>query len=85
VSISAITGEGLDDLRAALIAKAASRLTPVTVRVSAGDGALQAFLRRRSQVVEERYEDEDAILTLAADPRLMDELRSHPGISILAT
>jgi GTP-binding protein HflX len=85
VSISAITGEGLDDLRAALIAKAQARLTPVTVRVPAGDGALQAFLRRRARILEERYEDEDALLTLAADPRLMDELRSHPGIAILAT
>ena len=84
VSISAVTGEGLDDLRTALIAKAAARLTPVTIRVSAGDGALQAFLRRRARIIEERYEDEDALLTLAADPRLLDELRTHPGVAILA-
>jgi len=84
VSISAVTGEGLDELRAALIAKAAARLTPVTIRVSAGDGALQAFLRRRATIIDERYEDEDALLTLAADPRLLDELRNHPGVAILA-
>ena len=84
VSISAFTGEGLNDLRAALIAKAAARLTPVTVRVSAGDGALHAFLRRRARIIDERYEDEQALLTLAADPRLLDELRTHPGVTILA-
>jgi len=84
VSISAVTGVGLDALRAAIAAKAASRLTPITIRLAAGDGALQTFIRRRARITAERYDDDHAVLTLAADPRLVEELRNHPRIAIVA-
>lgn len=84
VAISALTGEGLDQLRTEIAGRNAARLQPVTVRVRAADGALHAFLRSRARVLEERYDGDDALLTLAADERLVGELRTHPDVAILA-
>jgi len=85
VAISAVTGEGLDDLRAALIAKAANARERVTVRVPAADGAVQAWLHRIARVTAERYDTEDeAELDLDLDRRRLDDLRQHPGVTVLA-
>jgi GTP-binding protein HflX len=84
VEISALTGEGLDQLKAMIAAKAAAQLTHLTVRFDARDGALSAFLRSRARVTDESYEGETAQLTLAADARLIDEVRAHPGLAIVS-
>lgn len=84
VTISAKTGVGLDALRAALIAKAASAREQITVRVPAGDGAVQAWLHRIARVTAERYDTEDeAELDLDIDRRRLDDLRQHPGVSVV--
>lgn len=84
VAISAVTGAGLDDLRAALIAKAANARERVTVRVPAADGAVQAWLHRIARVTAERYETEnEAELDLDLDRRRLNDLRQHPGVTVL--
>ena len=84
VEISALSGEGLDKLKAMIAAKAAAQLTALTVRFDAKDGALNAFLRSRARVTDESYDGETAQLTLAADARLVEELRTHPRLAIVS-
>ena len=84
VAISARTGAGLDDLRTAIRARALDHREQLTVRVSAGDGALQAWLRRIARVTAERYDEDDvAELDLDIDRRRLGELRGHPGLTIV--
>ncbi len=82
VAISALTGAGLDALRAAVRDQAVKRLTRLVVRFPAANGALSAFIRSRARIVEEQYDGEEALLTLDADTRLVEELRAHPDLAI---
>jgi GTPase len=80
VAISALNGTGLDQLKDIIRAHIDRRSRTVTVRFPVTDGALDAFVRSRAQVQEERYEDDDAVLTIVADERLMAELSANPNL-----
>jgi GTP-binding protein HflX len=80
--ISALTGEGLDQLRALITTFIASQTKTVTVRFPVTDGALDAFVRSRVKVSAERYEDDNVVLTIDADERLLEELRRHPHLTV---
>lgn len=77
VMISALTGEGIDELRQSIrdvVAKGNKRLE---IRYPIVDGATDAFLRRRASILEERYEDDLMVLTIEADERLHGELAAN--------
>jgi GTP-binding protein HflX len=80
VAISALNGTGLDQLKEIIRAHIDRRSRTVTVRFPVTDGALDAFVRSRAQVQEERYDDDDAVLTIFADERLMAELAANPKV-----
>jgi GTP-binding protein HflX len=82
VAISALTGEGLDQLKEMIKANIASRCRQVQVRFPLTDGALDAFVRSRAQVTAEVYEDDQAVLTIAADERLLAELKANPNLVV---
>lgn len=82
VSVSALTGQGLDELREAIAQSIERRQLRLTVRFPASDGALNAFLHRRARVEAESYEGEDAILTIVADDDLQRELAGHPRVQV---
>jgi GTP-binding protein HflX len=82
VAISALTGEGLDQLKELIKANIASRCKQVQVRFSVTDGALDAFVRSRAQVTAEAYEDDQAVLTIDADDRLLAELKANPHLVV---
>ena len=82
LAISALTGEGLDQLKELIKAHIAKRAKPVVVRFPVTDGALDAFVRSRVQIREERYDGDDALLTIDADDRLLAELKAHPNLSV---
>jgi GTP-binding protein HflX len=84
VSLSALTGAGLPELREAISQVIDRRQARLTVRFNAGDGALSAFIRRRARIEDEQYEGEEAVLTLVADEGLQAELRAHPKLSVVA-
>ena len=45
------------------------------------DRRITVLIRRlRAQVQEERYEDDEAVLTIFADERLMAELAANPKV-----
>jgi GTP-binding protein HflX len=77
VCVSARTGEGLDELRAAIECLIGTRLTKVEVRFGVADGALNAFIRSRVPVLAERYRGTRATLTIEADPTLIEQLRAR--------
>ncbi len=80
MTISALNGTGLDQLKEVIRAHIDRRSKTVTVRFPVTDGALDAFVRSRAAVQEERYEDDDAVLTIVADERLMAELSANPNL-----
>ncbi len=80
--VSALTGLGLDELKAGIRSHIASLMRQVQVRFPATNGALNAFLRSRATITDERYEDDQALLTFDADERLLSELRTHPDLVI---
>lgn len=85
VAISALTGTGLDQLKEMIRAHIDQRSRTVTVRFPVTDGALDAFVRSRAQVQEERYEGDEAVLTIFADERLMAELTANPNLVLGVT
>jgi GTP-binding protein HflX len=82
VTISALNGTGIDQLKEHIRAHIDRRSQSVTIRFPVTDGALDAFVRRRAQIQEERYEEDDAILTIIADERLLQELTANPHLVI---
>ena len=77
-----MTGEGLDQLKELIKANIASRCKQVQVRFSVTYGALDAFVRSRAQVTAEAYEDDQAVLTIDADDRLLAELKANPHLVV---
>jgi GTP-binding protein HflX len=82
VSVSAIDGTGVADLKESISQVIDRRQARLVVRFSAGDGALSAFIRRRARIEEEQYEGDEAVLTIVADEALQHELREHPAVSV---
>jgi GTP-binding protein HflX len=58
VLVSALSGAGCDDLLAALDAKLARSMDIVDIALPPEDGASQAWLYERGEVLERRDEDE---------------------------
>ena len=73
--VSALTGEGLDDLRARIAGHFADRYEPVELLVPYEDGARLAELYALGAPIEERVDREDGVLVRARLPRR--ELRCY--------
>jgi len=68
VKISALTGEGLDDLRDELADFLKSRNQNVTLRIPATEGKLIASVKSAGKVHREKYEDDGSIVIEASVP-----------------
>jgi GTP-binding protein HflX len=82
VSVSALTGEGLDLLREAIRTQALRSHLQVTLKFPVADGQLNSFVRARVAVTAERYDDDTAVLTIDADERTLRELATQPALVI---
>jgi GTP-binding protein HflX len=67
--VSALTGEGLDELRARIAERFEDRFEPVWLLVPYEDGAKLAELYALGAPIEERRDGEDGVLVLARLPR----------------
>ena len=83
VAASAHTGQGLDELRQSVLSALSKSMQQVTVRYPIAAGAIDAFLRRRTTVVDEHYTDEHATLVIEVDEQLLGELGEHPQLEIV--
>ena len=68
VLASALTGDGCDDLMAAIDARLAAQRTVIELDVDYADGKTLAWLYRRGQVLNREDREEGAYLTVALDP-----------------
>jgi GTP-binding protein HflX len=81
VAVSALSGEGLDQLRAMIAEVIQSAIKKVTIRYPATEGALDAHIRSRAAIHAEDFDGDQVLLTIAADERLLNELAAHPQVS----
>jgi GTP-binding protein HflX len=76
VFVSAISEDGLEPLRRALLA-AVRKLKPVTeLRVSTSNGKLLAELHRTGEVLDQRHDGEDMVVRVRADAATLGRLRA---------
>ncbi len=81
VAVSALSGEGLDQLRTMIAEVIQSAIKKVTIRYPATDGALDAHIRSRAAIHAEDFDGDQVLLTIAGDERLLNELAAHPQVS----
>ncbi|HRU04881.1 MAG TPA: GTPase HflX [Candidatus Brocadiia bacterium] len=79
VCVSAVTGQGIDDLRAAMRRFIFSESSVLTVRFPPANGKLQVFLERNSEIVERKYGDEVFEVTARVPHRCLGRLRALGG------
>jgi GTP-binding protein HflX len=80
VLVSAVTGQGLDDLAEAVLEAARGRRAPVVVEADAGNGRLLARLREWGEVDDVAYADGRALVRLRLAPRHFDAVREAGGV-----
>ena len=68
VPVSALTGEGLEDLRRCMSDKLKSKEQVHKIRIPAGDGARIAWLHARGEVLEESLERNEMRLSVRLSP-----------------
>lgn len=82
VAVSALNGEGLDQLRTSINEVIQKTVRKVKIRYPATDGALDAHIRARASIHSEDFDGDQVVLTIAGDDRLIGELTAHPGVTI---
>jgi GTP-binding protein HflX len=75
IFVSALTEDGLEPLRRALVARVRTLRPVAEVRISAGDGRLLAELHRDGEVIDQRSEDSVLVLHVRATQALIGRLR----------
>jgi len=81
VSISGLTGEGLNELRDAVVAQLTSHFVPVEVIVGAGDGKTLAFLNAHADITRQEYRGNDVVVRCLLAKALLYHLEK-PGIAV---
>lgn len=66
VALSAVSGEGIDDLLAAIDHAAYGPTQTVTVNLDAGDGRARAWIAAHGRLIDEHY-DEDGVVAITAE------------------
>ena len=82
VFVSAVTPDGLEPLRRALLAAVRAQRPLVSIRISASDGRLLAEVHRSAEVVGQRMDGEVVVIEARADEALAGRLR-QAGAEVL--
>ena len=75
VVVSALNGDGLDELREIVARRLLERLVEVRVTADPGDGKLLAFLRGNGQIIEEARRDGSLRIAATIDRQLLGQLK----------
>ena len=81
--VSAVTGEGLADLRAAVLGHFLGGVKQVQIAMPMGDTKKIMYLEKRTKVLDRQYDDSRALFTVRIGRRQMEELVSQGGINLL--
>ncbi len=75
VTISGLTGAGLDELRDAVVASLTSHFVPVELTIPVSDGKLQAFLNEHADIFRQEYRDDTVVIRCHIAKGLMHHVR----------
>ena len=81
--VSAKTGQGLDDLKQAVLEFIRKQYQELVLAIHAGLGKLIAFVEQRSNIIERSYDGDSVILKVLIENRHADELRKNPNVSVI--
>ena len=77
VFVSAVADGGLEPLKRALLAHARLRRPLSEIRLPLSDGKLLAEIHREAEVLEQRHDDDQLVITARVDEALAGKLRSQ--------
>jgi GTPase len=82
VPVSALTGEGMQTLAAAIETKLAANRVLIEVRIDPADGAGVSWLHRHTEVIDKIIDDEGRIaMTVRADPEKAESVKAKFAVS----
>jgi len=80
--VSALTGEGMQTLAAAIETKLAANRVLIEVRIDPADGAGVSWLHRHTEVIDKIIDDEGRIaMTVRADPEKAESVKAKFAVS----
>ncbi len=79
ICTSAVTGQGLDELRQRVGKLLGEGLAELRVRTSVDNGRLQSFLHGNGQVLDRRFDDDTVELTVRINPEYVGVIRNMGG------
>ena len=79
ICTSALTGQGLDELRARVARHVGDDVPVLRVTIGAGNGRLFAFLHENGAVLDESYEGADMTVTVRISEDLVGSIRGMGG------
>jgi GTP-binding protein HflX len=81
VAVSALTGEGLDELRDAVITALAADFAPAEVVTSAANGKVLSYLNAHAEIYRQEFRDDDVVVRCYLPKHLLHHIEG-PGVSV---
>jgi len=81
VAVSALTGEGLDDLRDAVIEVLSVDFAPAEVTTSAANGKVLAYLNAHAEIFRQEYRGNEVVLRCYLPKHLLHHIEG-PGVTV---
>jgi GTP-binding protein HflX len=81
VAVSALTGEGLDDLRDAVITALSADFAPAEVVTSAANGRVLSYLNAHAEIFRQEFRDDEVVVRCYLPRHLLHHIEG-PGVSV---
>jgi len=75
VAVSALTGEGMDDLRSAVIEMLSKSFVEAEISVDASNGKLLAFLAAHSEIFHQHYDGNLVVMKAYVPKHMVEPIR----------
>ena len=85
IEVSAITGDGMDELDRSLCEFLDGRMVEVEVRGSAANGKLQSMLAQKGRILDRRYDDQTMILKVRLPRQLVPQLKPLGALEVIVS